>query len=121
MKVHTENEFSALPRGDEIIAIYSKIISDQNIVDCIQMTFANILIVACGGCVNESLAYDNNMPILVGDSQYASKLDAERISKLLSANGHSVQVKVIEGDMPVLCIHEKDCLLKLSNNLIVFT
>ncbi|MCL2820398.1 MAG: hypothetical protein FWD38_06155 [Oscillospiraceae bacterium] len=94
------------------MAIYSKTLSDDRILSLIPENKKHILLVACGGCVNESLAYDHDNPILVFDDEnnsipYASKVEAKRISAVLETSGCGVEIKLLTGDMPVLCIYSE--------------
>jgi hypothetical protein len=96
------------------MAVYSKTLSDDIILSLIPTETKNILIIACGGCVNESLAYNNGCPISILDEHkkstpYASSMEAQRIAKMLSEKDFSADVKILNGNMPVLCIHsDKD-------------
>ena len=94
------------------MAVYSEIISDEMILSSIPTKSKNILIVACGGCMNESLAFKNNSPIFVTENDelvpYASKSEAERIMRFLSDHGFSVRAKTIRDGMPVLCIYSEE-------------
>jgi hypothetical protein len=77
------------------MAIFSRIVEDGTIIE-VARDFNNILIITCGGCINESLAYTNKYPIFKEvDGKtiaYAVHLETERISKLLSDNSHAVKV-----------------------------
>ena len=88
------------------MAIFSEIISDQKILEAVPKNCKKILIFACGGCVNESIAYTNSTPILRDGVPFASKKEAERISNMLSQKGYDTQIKTLDGDMPVLCIYD---------------
>jgi len=88
------------------MAVFSKVINDQEIFDAIPSTCKNVLIFACGGCVNESLAYNNDVPILKRGQPFASKMEAKRIYDLLTQKGYNTRVKTLDGDMPVLCIYD---------------
>ncbi len=90
------------------MAIYSETMNDENILSLIPNGAKNILIVACGGCVNESLAYDYDIPILSDSKPYASNVEATRISNLLTHNGFSTEIKLLDGDLPVLCIYSSE-------------
>lgn len=94
------------------MAVYSKILSDKEILSLIPKNSKHILIVACGGCVNESLAYDHDEPIFTFDEDgnvtpYASNIEAKRFAKFLGAEGFAVDIKLLTGDMPVLCIYSE--------------
>lgn len=45
------------------MAVYSEIISNDKILSLMPPSAHSILIVACGGCVNESLAFKNGCQI----------------------------------------------------------
>ncbi|GHV93296.1 hypothetical protein AGMMS50268_37990 [Spirochaetia bacterium] len=92
------------------MAVYSEVLTNEEILSSIPKTCKNILIVACGGCMNESLAYKNNVPIFKQDENnsmipFASKVEADRISTFLLHNGFDVRIKMIADGMPVLCIY----------------
>jgi len=94
------------------MAIFSIVIEDNMIFE-ITNNFRNVLIVACGGCINESLAYTNKYPIFKTVNNktktYAVHLEAERIYKILVNKGHIV--KVLESSeikhFEFLCIRNK--------------
>jgi hypothetical protein len=88
------------------LAVFSEIINEQKLFDSIPYTCKNILVFACGGCINESLAYKDDVPILKGGQPFASKIEAKRISDLLTQKGYDTRIKVLDGEMPVLCIYE---------------
>jgi len=96
------------------MAVFSDIISDQKILVSIPDESKKILVFVCGGCVNESLAYIKDTPILKNDQPFASKMEAERISNLLTQKGYDVRIEVLDGAMPVLCIF--DDLFPLAND-----
>jgi hypothetical protein len=94
------------------MAVYSEVISNESILKSIPENVKNILIVACGGCMNESLAYKNDCPIFmhVNDEAipYASFSEAHRIVEFLNIRGYSSNAKVIPCGTPVLCIYSED-------------
>jgi len=95
------------------MAIYSKTLSDEKIIALVPKGAKSILIVGCGGCVNESLAYDYDVPISTFDTEgnntpYASSVEAKRIADILEAENFTVDIKLLTGDLPVLCIHHEN-------------
>jgi hypothetical protein len=95
------------------MAVYSKILSDDTILSLIPTEAKKVLIVACGGCVNESLAYDNGNPIFISDENkiftpYASYMEAQRIAEMLREKSFLTDIKTLNGDMPVLCIYHAE-------------
>jgi hypothetical protein len=104
------------------MAVYSKTLSDDEILALIPMASKKrILIVTCGGCVNESLAYDNDIPIFVCDKNgnnipHASYVEAVRIADLLKRNGYEASIKLQDGELPVICIFsaEENGILKVE-------
>jgi hypothetical protein len=95
------------------MAIYSKTLSDEKILAFISEKSKTILIVACGGCVNESLAYDNDVPIIICDDQgdeipYASHIETLRITEMPKSRGYNASIKLVNGALPVLCIFSLD-------------
>ena len=96
------------------MAIYSQTLTNQEILALIPQHTKHILIVACGGCVNESLAYDKDIAVLKFDESgnalpNASFVDAQRISAFLDQNEFQTEIKLLVGDMPVLCINPYEC------------
>lgn len=47
--------------------IYSRVISNAKIQEIVHHKFKKVLLLACGGCMNESLAYDYHLPIAIHD------------------------------------------------------
>jgi len=95
------------------MAVYSKIFSDDKLLSLLPENVQNIFIITCGGCANESLAYDNDHPVLVFDKDvsatpYASYVEAKRIATMLETKGFNVNVKTLRGEMSILCVFSKD-------------
>ena len=75
--------------------IYSNTLSDESILRILRDKYHNILVIGCGACMNESLAYKYKLPIYneSPDIPYATVHELGRISELLSKNGYSVTTK----------------------------
>mgnify|MGYP003301443173 CR=1 FL=1 len=104
------------------MAVYSVLIDKNEIVSKLNYLNAkNILIVACGGCANESLAYDNNIPIFTNAPEkdlsqslkegleipYASKTNMEKIKDYLLEKGYIVRTELISLSQDSLCIRKE--------------
>ena len=104
------------------MAVYSTIFEDQKIIE-LSSKYKNVLLLGCGGCANESLAFVNNKPLYVVSEEeeldvaikksiaipYSVKEECERIKHLLEANGHFVVSSLIPLSQNTLCIrHDGD-------------
>lgn len=114
------------------LPIYSRTISDSELLNTIPEGSERILIVACGGCMNESLAYDHHTPITqkLEDGNlvaYSVRAEAERVANILNCNGFTTKIVMPSHNMLVLCIsgeenyielfkldYKPDCVLVLS-------
>lgn len=83
------------------MAVYSKIIDDAAIINLVSGKYPNVLLIGCGGCINESLAFTNHHSIFCAAEgktlkeeaiPIATRIELRRIRNLLEANGHSVRV-----------------------------
>ena len=106
---------------EEKMPIYSKTIQNDAILALIPQGTRKILILFCCGCINESLAFDNNFPLsLMGDNNtripYPSQTEAKRISHLLNENGFITKYTTLIGDMPVLCVFSSESITYISEN-----
>lgn len=106
------------------MAVYSETISDEAILSKIDKESNNILVIGCGGCMNESLAYKNSIPIYkYKDSEkcipHATSVEVNRIYELLVNNGYNASKYVINEGIPVLCIYSEEYELNLfeGNNI----
>jgi len=79
------------------MALYSKVVEDKTILELVKDR-KNILVIGCGGCINESLAYDKKVSIFKKiDGRriaYATHRELKRVSELLSSK--ECRVKVLE-------------------------
>lgn len=75
--------------------IYSETISDENILRILRNKYHRILLIGCGACMNESLAYKYDKPICkdFSDVPYATVSELDRIAKMLEASGYEVETK----------------------------
>lgn len=82
------------------MAVYSKIIDDHSIIKAINNHEKNILIIGCGGCINESLAYTNERPIFKAPEgkmlteepyPYAVHVELIRLKALLEQEGFNAK------------------------------
>jgi len=75
--------------------IYSETLKDEDILRILGNRYQNVLVIGCGACMNESLAYRYSLPIFKGspDIPYATVLELCRVEKLLADNGYKVETK----------------------------
>ena len=99
------------------MAVYSKIYEDEKILE-LSSNYKNILLLGCGGCANESLAFTNHTPIYVVAKEknvgsaieksevipYSVKNECERIKQLLEEKDHHVLYSLIPLSQNTLCI-----------------
>ena len=52
------------------MSVYSKTISDTELVNLVQPSWKRVLIFACAGCMNDSLAFDSGQPISEEKTKY---------------------------------------------------
>lgn len=91
--------------------IYSRVINDEKILKLVSINEChNILVIGCGGCMNESLAYDGDLCIYDGENEspFATITELNRIKQLLCGYNNSVDIKYFEGDKGFLCMNNVD-------------
>jgi hypothetical protein len=90
------------------MAVFSEIKADSIILGKLGDRYKKILLVGCGGCTNESLAYTNHLPIFdefEGQRiSAATKYETDRIKELLENNGYKVEITLIPLSQNALCI-----------------
>lgn len=74
--------------------IYMKLIETSRIIEMIKM-FSGILILACKGCPNESLAYSNGSLLTENEVPYTLNQEIERLSKILTKQGFNIETQII--------------------------
>jgi len=83
------------------IQIYYELIENNKILQLLGDNYKRILIIGCGGCVNESLALKNKIPIIVLDEitrqsiPYSVTNEIKRLAKLLHKHVFDVIWKVV--------------------------
>lgn len=97
------------------MAVYSEVLPNDVILRKILALkdVDRILIIGCGGCMNESLAYKNNLPVYLfengGEKEPFSTLnELEKIKEYLETNDYSVDLCIIKEGTPILCIYSDD-------------
>lgn len=75
--------------------IYSEVIDDKSILQILQDKYNKVLLIGCGACMNESLAYKYDMPITKDSPSvpFATACELTRLAKLLSENGFIAETK----------------------------
>ena len=100
--------------------VYSKVINNEAILKLVsRYNCHNILVIGCGGCMNESLAYDGGMCICKDGTEipYATIVELDRIKKLLCDHHYTVEIKYYEGVKGFLCMENvDDCRYGLQGN-----
>lgn len=90
------------------MAVYSVTLPNEIIIKRIKGIFTKILIVGCGGCTNESLAYTNNWAICDHSQDQiglATARELERIEALLFEKGFEVRYTSVPlGMVNAFCI-----------------
>lgn len=88
--------------------LYSKIISDSEIVDLVRNKYKSVLLAACGGCMNESLAFDQHLPIIAytnGNKRHpAIQAECARIAHMLNDIGIETNTLVFPAGSNSRCI-----------------
>lgn len=112
------------------MAVYSIIFDNEKILE-ISSNYKNILLLGCGGCANESLAFFNHTPIYTIENEgnlenaieelkaipYSVKRECERIKELLELNGHSVISILVPLSQNTLCIRHNGAKFNINPNI----
>lgn len=86
---------------------YSEILSDENILNMVKPYYKKVLLLGCGGCMNESLAFLHSSPLVAHGSKDtfpALEFELNRLSKLLESNGLSTKTLIIPPGSNLNCI-----------------
>ncbi len=89
------------------MAVYSVTHPNEIILKRVNGVFSKILVIGCGGCANESLAYTNNWAICDHSQDQiglATARELERIEALLIDNGFEVRCTLVPLGGNALCI-----------------
>ncbi len=86
--------------GGEILPIYSELIQNEEILNILKGRYKKILLIGCGACMNESLAYLHDLPLSVKgeqDEYYPIPVikELKRIAKMLEENGYEVNYEYL--------------------------
>lgn len=78
--------------------IYSETLSNEQILRILGNKYQRVLVIGCGACMNESLAFKHNMAIYKNNLEipYATIAELQRIEKMLTDNGYQVEIKYYE-------------------------
>lgn len=92
--------------------VYSEVIDDAEIVKIVNTNeFKNVLIIGCSGCMNESLAIKNKVPLnIVKNGQrvsYAISAELTRLSHLLKSCGCTVYCQCVPEGSNALCMIDR--------------
>lgn len=92
--------------------IYSRLISDKEILLKLSGKYKSVFLFACAGCMNESLAFDSRLPIVAQDGGHkvfpAIEAECKRLQKMLAMNGILAGYKVIPTGSNSRCIINLD-------------
>ena len=86
-------------------------ISNESILELVSKdNCRNILIIGCGGCMNESLAYDGDLYLYKKgiEGPYATINELNRIKQFLCNHHYSVEVKWFKAPNDILCTSNID-------------
>lgn len=87
--------------------IFSKVVSDNRICDMIDRGYKKVLLLACGGCMNESLAFANSLPLRLNEERAMfPPIEAEclRITNMLCGDGFTVDAIILPSGSNARCI-----------------
>lgn len=96
--------------------LYSQILSNDCILNMINPSYKRILLLGCGGCMNESLAFLHSCPIVIHnetDTFPAIETECNRLIELLHCHGFSAKKIIIPPGSNIKCIRNI-CEKKLS-------
>jgi hypothetical protein len=88
--------------------VYSKTIEDKKIINLVKDKYQNVLILGCGACMNESLAYTNDTPIYDNSKPYSIERELQRVANILSQFCLKVKWNVIPEGSNTLCMRKID-------------
>lgn len=92
--------------------IYSKTISDEEIMRLIKPDYKMVLILACAGCMNESISFDTGLPIIKTECDHKSfpalESECSRISDYLSKHGIATNIRILPSGSNSGCIVNLD-------------
>lgn len=91
--------------------VYTEILSDDEIMRVVSEKYKRVLIIGCGACTNESLAYKCGYPIFkIKDDEkvypYATFTELKRIQILLEERGYDVSIKYYEDIDGFFCMKD---------------
>jgi len=96
--------------------IYSEPLSDGEILKLLKDNYNHVLLLGCGSCMNESLAYKNDLPIFAKDESgkivsYAVHSELIRLTNFLKEQGVNTRYELLpEGS-------NSRCMLNYSEEL----
>lgn len=75
--------------------LYSEVISDESILQILKDKYQTVLLIGCGACMNESLAYRYDLPITKNSTSvpFATVNELIRLADLLNKNGYYAKIK----------------------------
>ena len=86
---------------------YSQILSDEIILNMVKPYYKKVLLLGCGGCMNESLAFLHSCPLVVHgkkDTFPALESELNRLVELLNNNGLSAKTLILPPESNLNCI-----------------
>lgn len=100
--------------------VYSEVLDDYILIQKISKKYRNILILGCGACMNESLAYTHNSPIFIKDNYgnqipYSTLNELNRLTRMLNMNGYNARFELMTEKSNSLCmINYRDKIYEIS-------
>jgi len=93
------------------MAVYSIPIELNEIITEIRGKYQKVLVIGCGGCTNESLAYIHNLPITNVNrgelTPIATNAELEKLESGLTAAGFDVRTTTFPRDWDALCLRQE--------------
>lgn len=87
--------------------VYSEVLDDNTIINLVR-DYKNILLLGCGACMNESLAFKNDTPIYINENNssipYSIQKEIERIKNMLTLHGFKVKYKLLPENSNSRCM-----------------
>ena len=105
--------------------VYTEILSDDEIIGIVTDAYKRLLILGCGACTNESIAYRKCYPIFLKKDDediypYATVMELKRVKHLLESKGHEVSIKYfndIDGFFCMTNVNDDDYCLELDDSV----
>lgn len=89
--------------------VYSEVLENNEILNIVINRYKKILLIGCGACMNESLAFFHNLPLSKKSDDnilepYPILMELKSIAEMLQKNGMEVAYKYIPEGSNSLCM-----------------